>query len=136
MSLRVLVQAGHLAPREPGISGLGAAGEVELNTAIRDALARAEYVGLCRHFGLQPTAGGDDRHPTLRKGMTPNRKAVTRLQHLLRAAHVADTPLNGKYDVATRLAVKRFQRKHNITPDLATVQERTWKALEAAKGPR
>lgn len=259
MSLRVLVQAGHLAPREPTISGLGAAGEVELNTEIRDALvkllrtddrfeaipvpgdlpdgihvdaalflhcdgavpsargfsfgfpegakhkaladhiraeflklpdghpdgkrannntkdeaqyygfnhgrvvtdsmclvehgfvsnpaehtwlkahvgdlARAEYVGLCHHFGLQPHAGADDRRPILKKGMTPNRAAVTRLQHLLRAAHVADTPLNGRYDVATRLAVKRFQRKHDITPDdLATVDDRTWKALEAFGG--
>jgi hypothetical protein len=261
MALRVLVQAGHLAPREPKIPGLGAAGEVELNTKIRDALvkllrgddrfdaipapgnlpdgikvdaalfmhcdggpstargfsfgfpsgakhkaladrvraeflklpagrpngdrpnnntpdeahyygfnhgrvvtnsmclvehgfvsnptehawlkahvddlARAEYVGLCRHFGLQPHGGDDDRRPILRKGMAPNPDAVTRLQHLLRAAHVADTPLNGKYDVATRLAVKHFQRKHNITPDdLATVDERTWDALEAVSDPR
>lgn len=40
MSLRVLVQAGHLLPLEPGIRGLGAAGEVELNTQIRDLLVR------------------------------------------------------------------------------------------------
>jgi hypothetical protein len=261
MSLRVLVQAGHLAPREPGIPGLGAAGEVELNTKIRDALvkltagddrfdaipapgnlpdgievdaalflhcdggpasargfsfgfpggarhkaladhiraeflklpeghpngdrpdnntpdeahyygfnhgrvitrsmclvehgfvsnpsehkwlkahvgdlAHAEYVGLCRHFGLRPAAGDDDRHPTLRKGMTPNREAVTRLQRLLRAAHVARTPLNGRYDFATRLAVKRFQREHGIAPDLlATVDQRTWNALETPGDPR
>jgi hypothetical protein len=252
MSLRVLVQAGHLAPLEPGIDGLGAGGEVELNKEIRDALvellrhddrfdpipapgnlpdgihvdaalflhcdgatpsargfsfgfpsgekhkalahrirdefmklpaghppgdradngtddasryygfthgrvhtdamcliehgfvsnptehkwmrahvddlAHAEYVGLCRHFGLQPR---DDRTPTLIKDMAPNREAVTRLQRLLRGAHVEDTPLNGKYDVATRTAVKRFQRKHHIpTDDNATVGDRTWRALE------
>lgn len=255
MSLRVLVQAGHLAPREPGLGATGAAGEVELNTQIRDALvallkhddrfdpipapgnlpdgihvdaalflhcdgatpaargfsfgfpsggkhkalagriraeflklpaghppgdrhdngttdesqyygfnhgrvhtdamclvehgfvsnptehtwmrahvddlARAEYVGLCRHFGLPPRGGAADQTPTLTKGMTPNREAVTRLQRLLRGANVQDTPLNGKYDVETRTAVKRFQRKHNIpTDDQATVDDRTWRVLE------
>jgi len=35
---RVLVQAGHLAPREPGIAGLGATGEVQLVKSIRDRL--------------------------------------------------------------------------------------------------
>lgn len=254
MALRVLVQAGHLAPREPGIPGLGAAGEVELNTKIRDALvallrgdnrfegiaapgdlpdgikvdaalflhcdggpasargfsfgfplggkhkaladrvraeflklpeghppgtrpnngtvdeahyygfnhgrvltdsmclvehgfvsnpterawmqshvgdlARAEYTAICHHFGIEPNGNGNGM-PRLFKGMRPNREAVTRLQRLLRGAHVADTPLNGKYDVATRTAVKRFQRKHSIpTDDKATVDERTWKVLE------
>jgi hypothetical protein len=95
-----------------------------------DDLAHAEYVGLCRHFGLQPRSGADQT-PTLTKGMTPNREAVTRLQRLLRGAHVQDTPLNGKYDLATRAAVKHFQRKHHIpTDDNATVDDRTWRALE------
>ena len=35
---KVLIQAGHLPPLEPGISGTGAAGEVEMVKAIRDAL--------------------------------------------------------------------------------------------------
>lgn len=35
---RILVQAGHLAPREPGITGQGTAGEQELAKAIRDKL--------------------------------------------------------------------------------------------------
>lgn len=257
MSLRVLVQAGHLLPLEPGIPGLGAAGEVELNTQIRDALvkvlnhdsryeaipvpgnlpdgihvdaalflhcdggpasargfsfgfpdggrhealahairaeflklpegqppgnrpdngtvdehhyfgfnhgrvitnsmclvehgfvsnptehawlkahvgdlARAEYVALCRHFGIAPNGTGSaaDPTPTLTKGMAPNREAVTHLQRLLRGAHVSDTPLNGMYDLATRTAVKRFQRKHGIpTDDKATVDDRTWEALK------
>src|SRR6185503_13084760 len=38
MAIVVLVQAGHELPLEPGISGRGAAGEVELTVAIRDAL--------------------------------------------------------------------------------------------------
>jgi hypothetical protein len=255
MSLRVLVQAGHLLPLEPTINGLGAKGEVELNTKIRDALvtllnhdsrfdgipapgnlpdgihvdaalflhcdggpaaardfrfrfpergehkttagrvrseflklpeghppgnrpdnntpdehhyygfnhgrvltdsmclvehgfvsnptehawlkahvgdlARAEYVALCHHFAIAPNGAGAAAMPKLFKGMTPNREAVTRLQRLLRGANVADTPLNGKYDVATRTAVKRFQRKHGIpTDDKATVDQRTWDALE------
>ena len=37
---RVLVQAGHLAPREPGISGVGATGEVQLVKSIRDRLVK------------------------------------------------------------------------------------------------
>ena len=37
---RVLVQAGHLAPREPGIPGLGATGEVDLVHKIRDRLVK------------------------------------------------------------------------------------------------
>lgn len=256
MPLRVLVQAGHLLPLEPGITGLGAAGEVELNTQIRDALvgvlghdaryeaiavpgnlpdgihvdaalflhcdggpasargfsfgfpdggkhaalahrvraeflklpeghppgnrpdnntkdehhyygfnhgrvisdsmclvehgfvsnptehawlkahvadlAHAEYVALCGHFGIAPNGvSAVTAMPTLTKGMMPNREAVTRLQRLLRGAHVAGTPLNGRYDVATRTAVKHFQRKHGIpTDDRATVDQRTWEALE------
>ena len=37
---RVLVQAGHLAPREPGIAGVGATGEVQLVKSIRDRLVK------------------------------------------------------------------------------------------------
>jgi len=47
MKKRVLVQAGHLAPREPGFeSGTGTNGEIALVTAIRDKL-----VGLLRADG-------------------------------------------------------------------------------------
>lgn len=67
--------------------------------------------------------------PTLRKG-TVNREATRHLQRLLRAAGVKGVPLNGKYDLATRLGVKRFQRKHNIPTDAkATVGPKTWAAL-------
>ena len=53
---KVLIQAGHLRPLEPGISGTGAAGEVEMVKAIRDAL-----ISLLRadpRFDATP-AGGD-----------------------------------------------------------------------------
>lgn len=63
--------------------------------------------------------------------MPTNRKGVTRLQRLLRGAGVTGVPLNGKYDFATRLAVKRFQRKHSIPTDpQATVGDKTWALLE------
>ena len=55
MSLRVLVQAGHLLPLEPGIRGLGAAGEVELNTQIRDLLVR--LLNDDRRYEAIPAAG-------------------------------------------------------------------------------
>jgi hypothetical protein len=99
--------------------------------------ARAEYVGLCRHFAITPHGDAeDDDTPVLIKDMVPNREAVTHLQKLLRGAHVADTPLNGKYDVETRTAVKRFQRKHHIpTDDRATVDDRTWQALAEVNHP-
>jgi len=76
-------------------------------------------------------AKNSDPTPTLTKGMPPNRKAVTRLQRLLRGAGVTGVPLNGKYDFATRLAIKRFQRKHSIPTDPnATVGDKTWALLE------
>jgi Putative peptidoglycan binding domain len=72
-----------------------------------------------------------DPTPTLTKGMAPDRKAVTRLQRLLRGAGVTGVPLNGRYDLATRVAVKRFQRKHLIPTDpRATVGDKTWALLE------
>ena len=71
-----------------------------------------------------------DPTPTLTKDMPPDRKAVKRLQRLLRGAGVTGVPLNGKYDRATRIAVKRFQRKHSIPTDpQATVGDKTWALL-------
>lgn len=75
-------------------------------------------------------AANSDPTPTLTKGMVPDRKAVTRLQRLLRGAGVTGVPLNGKYDLATRVCVKRFQRKHSIPTDAsATVGDKTWALL-------
>lgn len=84
---------------------------------------------LRRVAGRIAAANGDPT-PTLMKDMVPNREAVTRLQRLLRGANVKGTPLNGRYDRATRIAVKRFQRKHSIATDpKATVGDTTWAAL-------
>jgi hypothetical protein len=103
-----------------------------LKAHVKD-LARAEYVALCEHFGLQPHGAAE---PTLFRGMAPNREAVLHLQRLLRGAHVAGTPLTGAFDDATQAAVKRFQRKHGIPTDpKATVGPKTWKALEDVNHP-
>ena len=76
-------------------------------------------------------SAADDRSPTLTRGMDPNRTAVRRLQGLLRGAGLRDVPLNGRYDVATRSAVRRFQRKNSIPTDSrTTVGPTTWERLE------
>jgi hypothetical protein len=73
-----------------------------------------------------------DETPTLRKldrGVMEG-PSVRRLQGLLRGAGVSGVPLNSKYDFATRLATKRFQRKHSIPTDArATVGPKTWALL-------
>lgn len=90
----------------------------------RDAARLRRLAGRIEAKNTDPT-------PTLKKGMPPNRKGVTRLQRLLRGAGVTGVPLNGKYDLATRIAVKRFQRKHSILTDpQATVGDKTWTLLE------
>lgn len=68
--------------------------------------------------------------PALRKGSV-HPTGVRRLQRLLRALNVKGVPLNGRYDLATRAGVKRFQRKHGIATDpRATVGPKTWAALQ------
>jgi len=90
----------------------------------RDARRLRRVAGRIEAKNLDPT-------PTLSKGMPPNRKAVIRLQRLLRGANVNGVALNGKFDFATRLAVKRFQRKHSIPTDPeATVGDTTWALLQ------
>jgi len=51
-----------------------------------------------------------------RKGSV-NRPATLRLQRMLRGLNLKGVPLNGKYDLATRRAVRRFQRKHGLGVD-------------------
>ena len=71
-----------------------------------------------------------DDTPPLRKGMKPNRAAVRRLQKWLRALNVK-VPLNGRYDLATRAGVKRWQRRNGIPTDSnATVGDVTWRKLK------
>jgi hypothetical protein len=75
-------------------------------------------------------ANSKAHEPLLFKGVKPDRAGTLRLQRLLRGAGVTAVPLNGKYDLATRAAVKRFQRKHGIKPTtLAHVYKSTWDAL-------
>lgn len=69
------------------------------------------------------------RDPVLLKGRV-NRPAVKRLQKLLRGNGYKSVRVNGKYDLVTRMAVRRFQRKHKLTVTGNTrVGAETWKAL-------
>ena len=73
-----------------------------------------------------------DDTPTLRKGVV-HPAGVRRLQRLLRALNVRGVPLNGRYDLATRAGVKRWQRKKGLPTDArATVGPKTWAALARA----
>lgn len=76
---------------------------------------------------LQP-----DAEPVLAKGKVyPD--AVKKLQRYLRALSFKSVTVNGKYDLATRIAIKRFQRKHKIATDSrATVGPKTWRKLREA----
>jgi hypothetical protein len=69
------------------------------------------------------------REPTLRKGII-NRAAVTRLQKLLVADGIK-APVNGRYDLATRRAVRRFQKAHNLPVD-GVAGTSTWAAINEA----
>lgn len=71
-----------------------------------------------------------DDTPTLRKGVV-NHDAVRRLQRLLRGLNLKGVPLNGKYELRTRQAVRRFQKKHHLHVD-GVVGPRTWAMLRRA----
>jgi hypothetical protein len=68
-----------------------------------------------------------DPYPTLRKGSL-NRKAIRRAQRLLRAVNL-NAPLNGRYDLRTRRAVRRFQKKHHLVVD-GVLRPGVWRLLE------
>ncbi len=71
----------------------------------------------------------DESTPTIRRGVV-NRTGVRMLQVLLRRKGMSRVPLSGKYDLATRLAVRRFQRKRKLPLDgRSTVGDETWAAL-------
>lgn len=67
--------------------------------------------------------------PTLRTGIV-NRKAVAHLQRMLRAGGLK-APLNTRFDLATRSAVRRFQKAHKLGAD-GVVGPATWRALHRA----
>jgi hypothetical protein len=70
-------------------------------------------------------------YPTLRKG-TLRRKYIRLVQRILWRNRFRGFKLNGKYDRATRSAVKRFQRKKGLHPD-GVVGPRTWRHLLKAR---
>lgn len=57
--------------------------------------------------------------PILRKGST-QRTEIRILQRWLRALGFRSVTVNGKYDLKTRLAVRRWQRKNGIKPTTGT----------------
>lgn len=65
--------------------------------------------------------------PTIRRG-SMNRTGIRRLQTLLRAVGYRSVRVNGKYDLTTRRAVRRFQKKKRLPVD-GVVGDRTWAAL-------
>ncbi|HEY3020988.1 MAG TPA: peptidoglycan-binding protein [Solirubrobacteraceae bacterium] len=67
--------------------------------------------------------------PVVRRGIV-NRRAVSHLQRMLRKDGIK-APLNGRYDLATRRAVRRFQRAHHLKAD-GVVGPSTWRALHRA----
>lgn len=68
--------------------------------------------------------------PVLRKGLI-NREGSRMLQRYLRALGYKSVKVTGKYDLVTRIAVKRFQRKNGIPVDAkATVGPKTWNKIK------
>lgn len=77
--------------------------------------------------------GGNDPviKPFYAKPFRPNKQAdVRRLQGLLEALNMK-VPNTGRYDLATRKAVRRFQHRHGIKVD-GIVGPGTWRALRKA----
>jgi len=72
--------------------------------------------------------GGGD--PVIRPRRPNPTAAVKRLQKLLAGLNLTDT-VNGRYDLRTRRAVRRFQHRHAMKVD-GTVGPATWAALRAA----
>lgn len=65
--------------------------------------------------------------PVIRKGTTLH-SDVKKLQRLLRAVGYKSVSVNGRYDLRSRIAVRRFQRKHHLPID-GVVGARTWSSL-------
>lgn len=69
-------------------------------------------------------------HATLRKGVV-NRPSVRHLQETLRKLGSKGFEVNGKYDLATRRAVRRWQAKHGMKVD-GVVSQHMWARLHKA----
>jgi len=134
-----LHHGGNLAAR-PGTSNHGWGTAVDLATpqmrSIVDKIghrygwakewsdAQSEWWHLKYRPGVWHGHVGD---PVIRKGSTM-RGAIKTLQKLLRGAGYKSVSVNGKYDLRSRIAVRRFQRKHKLPVD-GVVGARTWAAL-------
>lgn len=134
-----LHHGGNLAAR-PGTSNHGWAMAVDLATPrmrqIVDKIghkygwakewsdAQSEWWHLRYRSGVWHGHVGD---PIIKKGST-QREAIRTLQKLLRAVGYKSVSVNGKYDLRSRIAVRRFQRKHKLPVD-GVVGARTWAAL-------
>lgn len=68
--------------------------------------------------------------PTLNKGVV-NAAAVRDLQRLLKAAGSKRLLVNGRYDLATRRAVRRFQEKHGMVVN-GIVTPHVWARIRKA----
>lgn len=136
-----LHHGGNLAAR-PGTSNHGWALAVDLATpqmrAIVDKIghkygwakewsdAPSEWWHLRWRAGVWHGHVGD---PIIRKGSTL-RDAIRTLQKLLRGAGYKSVSVNGRYDLRSRIAVRRFQRKHHLVAD-GVVGYATWSKLRS-----
>lgn len=134
-----LYHGGNLAAR-PGTSNHGLGLAVDLATEqmrrIVDKIghkygwakewsdAQSEWWHLRYRSGVWHGHVGD---PIIKKGST-KRDAIRTLQKLLRSVGYKSVSVNGKYDLRSRIAVRRFQRKHKLPVD-GVVGARTWAAL-------
>ena len=134
-----LHHGGNLAAR-PGTSNHGWALAVDLATpqmrAIVDKIghkygwakewsdAPSEWWHLRWRAGVWHGHVGD---PIIKKGST-QRGPIRTLQKLLRGAGYRSVSVNGRYDLLSRIAVRRFQRKQKLPVD-GVVGSRTWAAL-------
>lgn len=75
-------------------------------------------------------ANRHDAFPVLRKGVV-NRRAVRELQVLLKAVGSRGFLVNGRYDLATRRAVRRWQGKHGMVAN-GIVTPHVWARLRKA----
>jgi hypothetical protein len=69
------------------------------------------------------------KYPTIRKG-SKRLEAIKRLQRLLRHKGFKSVAVTGHYNLLTRRAVRRFQKKHHLHID-GVVGPTTWKKLRS-----
>lgn len=85
---------------------------------VKTKLNRADWVSLLVAGNRRPRLTGDVRGAD-----------VVRLQRALHAAGLADVHINGRYDHATAVAVRSYQRRVGL-PSTGVVGRTTWRYLE------